>query len=56
MKVAIQEAATDPKTGQIDMDLITTGRSAATRQILSTMKKAVLDLLSAGPPSVKVRT
>lgn len=55
VKVAIQEAATDPKTGQIDMDLITTGRSAATRQILSTMKKAVMDLLSAGPPSVKVR-
>lgn len=54
MKVAIQEAATDPQTGQIDMDLITTGRSAATRQILGAMKKAVNDILAAGPSSIKV--
>ena len=31
MKVATQSAATDPTTGTIDMDLITTGRSAASR-------------------------
>ena len=31
MKVATQSAATDPTTGTIDMDRITTGRSAASR-------------------------
>lgn len=32
MKVATQQAATDPVTGLIDMDIITTGRTAATKQ------------------------
>jgi len=31
MKVATQAAATDPRTGRIDMDLITTGRSTVDR-------------------------
>ena len=31
MKVATQQAATDPKTGQIDMDLLQTGITATTR-------------------------
>jgi DNA replication licensing factor MCM4 len=33
MKVATQAAATDPRTGKIDMDMITTGRSANTRAL-----------------------
>jgi DNA replication licensing factor MCM4 len=33
MKVATQTAATDPRTGRIDMDMITTGRSSTTRQL-----------------------
>lgn len=45
MRVAIQEAATDPRTGQIDMDLITTGRSAASRQTISSMKRAISEIL-----------
>lgn len=34
MRAAIQSAATDPITGQIDMDLINTGRSAMSRQAM----------------------
>ena len=33
MKVATQAAATDPRTGRIDMDMITTGRSTAEREL-----------------------
>jgi DNA replication licensing factor MCM4 len=33
MKVATQAAATDPRTGSIDMDMITTGRSLSDRQL-----------------------
>jgi DNA replication licensing factor MCM4 len=33
MRVATQAAATDPRTGRIDMDMITTGRSSTTRQL-----------------------
>ena len=32
MKVAIQQAATDPKTGRIDMDVIVTGKTYASKQ------------------------
>ena len=42
MKVATQSAATDPTTGTIDMDLITTGRSAASR----TMAQQLAGLLA----------
>jgi DNA replication licensing factor MCM4 len=31
VRVAMQQAAIDPSTGMIDMDLITTGRSASSR-------------------------
>ena len=34
MRAATQTAATDPTTGAIDMDMITTGRSAADRNLL----------------------
>lgn len=33
MKVATQTAATDPRTGRIDMDMIATGRSRADREL-----------------------
>jgi len=32
MKIAIQQAATDPKTGRIDMDVIVTGKTSSSRQ------------------------
>ena len=35
MKVATQAAATDPRTGTIDMDLITTGRTALNRDLVA---------------------
>jgi DNA replication licensing factor MCM4 len=31
IKVATQQAATDPSTGLIDMDILTTGRTAAAK-------------------------
>ncbi|KAJ1395463.1 hypothetical protein B484DRAFT_268899 [Ochromonadaceae sp. CCMP2298] len=34
MKVATQTAATDPRTGTIDMDLISTGKSALDRDLV----------------------
>ena len=41
MKVATQSAATDPTTGTIDMDLITTGRSAAARTLAAQLAEAL---------------
>jgi DNA replication licensing factor MCM4 len=39
---AMQQAAMDPRTGTIDMDLITTGRSASSRDRLGDLKSAIL--------------
>ena len=47
MKVATQSAATDPTTGTIDMDLITTGRSAAARTLASQLAEALRPKLQA---------
>ena len=41
MKVALQQAAIDPRTGTIDMDLIQTGRSASSRQRMSNLTDAI---------------
>ena len=47
MKVATQAAATDPRTGRIDMDMITTGRSTADRemeeQIIGSLKELLVE-------------
>lgn len=45
MRVALQQAAIDPVTGTIDMDLITTGRSATNRARMADLTKAVRALL-----------
>jgi len=45
MRVATQQAATDPLTGRIDMDLITTGTSAADRQAVDALAEQVHALL-----------
>lgn len=45
MKVATQSAATDPKTGRIDMDLLTTGRSAADKEKMEMQSDAIRDAL-----------
>jgi DNA replication licensing factor MCM4 len=45
MKVATQAAATDPRTGRIDMDMITTGRSTADREMEESLNVGLKELL-----------
>jgi len=45
MKIATQTAATDPRTGRIDMDLLTTGLSAGERLRKDQVHTAVKDIL-----------
>ena len=45
MKVATQTAATDPRTGRIDMDMITTGRSTAEREMEENLAASLKELL-----------
>jgi len=45
MKVATQAAATDPRTGKIDMDMITTGRSTAERELEESLAAGLKELL-----------
>ena len=47
MKVATQQAATDPVTGLIDMDIITTGRTAATKQRIARIAEQIKEILRA---------
>lgn len=44
---ALQQAAVDPRTGTLDMDLITTGRSAASRLLVADLARALRALLAA---------
>lgn len=48
MRVATQSAATDPVTGTIDMDLITTGRSAAARTLTAQLAEALAEKVRVG--------
>lgn len=45
LRSAIRESATDPKTGLIDMDLLTTGMGVTTRHQLNSMKEEIKRLL-----------
>ena len=45
MREAIRTSATDPRTGQIDMDLINTGTSLQQRKMRGDLKKEILSLL-----------
>lgn len=45
MRVATQSAATDPRTGLIDMDLLTTGRSLASKQANEQLQQTLLAVL-----------
>jgi DNA replication licensing factor MCM4 len=47
MYVATQKAATDPRTGRIDMDMITTGTSARERENVEALRQAVAEILEA---------
>ena len=56
MHVALQQSATDPRTGTIDMDLIQTGVSAAARKQQQELATTIRNLLSgAGGANVTVR-
>jgi len=46
MKVATQTAATDPRTGRIDMDMIATGRSTANREMEEALNISLKELLA----------
>ncbi len=41
MKIAIQQAATDPQTGRIDMDVIVTGKTSASRLKIQTIANKI---------------
>eukprot|EP00743_Colponemidia_sp_Colp-15_P005150 GILK01005544.1.p1 GENE.GILK01005544.1~~GILK01005544.1.p1 ORF type:complete len:819 (-),score=120.80 GILK01005544.1:121-2577(-) len=45
MKVATQQAATDPVTGQIDMDMITTGLTATARGRIQGLQESIQKIL-----------
>ncbi|EGG16546.1 MCM family protein [Cavenderia fasciculata] len=47
VRVALHQAAIDPTTGTIDMDLITTGRSASNRLELKELKEFILEVVNA---------
>ena len=47
IKVATQQAATDPNTGLIDMDIITTGRTAATKIRMTKIAEQAKELMKA---------
>ncbi|ORX40870.1 MCM2/3/5 family-domain-containing protein [Kockovaella imperatae] len=48
IKAALRESATDPLTGQIDLDLINTGAGSTTRRIRGDLKQEILSLVDAG--------
>ena len=45
MQVATQTAATDPRTGRIDMDMITTDRTSANREMEESLNLTTKELL-----------
>ena len=51
MKNATQTAATDPRTGCIDMDAIVTGRTAAMREETEQIGEAIMQLVQAAARS-----
>lgn len=46
VKEAILSFALDPNTGKIDMDLIATGRSSATRTLVNEIREHILGVLA----------
>lgn len=47
IKDALQQSATDPETGLIDMDLLVTGHSSGSRKRVDTIINIMKDLLKA---------
>lgn len=47
IRAALRESATDPLTGQIDLDLITTGAGQTMRRVRADLKREILSLVNA---------
>ena len=47
METAMKKAALDPITGKIDMDLLATGRSNASRELVSKLIVEITNLIRA---------
>eukprot|EP01119_Soliformovum_irregulare_P025718 TRINITY_DN9602_c0_g1_i1.p1 TRINITY_DN9602_c0_g1~~TRINITY_DN9602_c0_g1_i1.p1 ORF type:complete len:811 (-),score=201.60 TRINITY_DN9602_c0_g1_i1:15-2447(-) len=54
VRSALQQAATDPRTGTLDVDLITTGRSATSRGRLTELMEEIKRILSGRPTGMKM--
>jgi DNA replication licensing factor MCM4 len=55
MRAALLQAATDPRTGTIDLDLLTTGRSAAARHRAQDIARGLRAFLEQAPESLPSR-
>lgn len=53
IKVATQQAATDPTTGKIDMDILTSGLSTTRRDTVSQLANVIKQLLKEDEPAAK---
>ncbi|XP_076909590.1 DNA replication licensing factor MCM4-like [Bidens hawaiensis] len=58
LEVALQQSATDPATGTIDMDLITTGVSSSERMkrdnLVALTRNIIMERLQQGGPSIRM--
>jgi DNA replication licensing factor MCM4 len=53
VRVAMQQAATDPETGLIDMDAILIGKTAKSRERVSRLKTTIEEILKANAHTFK---
>ena len=53
-KVATQQAATDPTTGKIDMDIIASGISSSRREAISSLSTTIKHLLKEDPERARI--
>lgn len=53
IKDALKQSATDPTTGVIDMDVIVTGHTSASRRRVELLVKLLNDLFQANPSDYK---
>ncbi|XP_076887326.1 DNA replication licensing factor MCM4-like [Bidens hawaiensis] len=58
LEVALQQSATDPATGTIDMDLITTGVSSSERMkrdnLVALTRNIIMERLQQGGPFIRM--
>lgn len=56
VKAAMQQAATDPETGLIDMDAILIGKTARSRERIDKIKNCIESILKANSATYKKTT